>query len=129
MVDRISPMLAIEDMKETISFYIDILGFTEQMTSPDYSIIVRDGSTIHLMKAASGEIMNCVRGHTQIYIEVSDIDSLWRSVEAHKDRFKVRDLFDQIYGMREFHIEDPNGCLVFIGQPTKQAEQGAAPDR
>ena len=119
MIDRISPMLAVEDMQETISFYTDVLGFTEQMTSPDYSIIVRGGSTIHLMKAASDEVMDCVRGHTQIYIEVSDVDGLWRSVEPHKERFKVRDLFDQTYGMREFHIEDPNGCLVFIGQPIK----------
>ncbi len=80
MIDRISPMLAVEDMQNTVSFYTDVLGFSEQMTSPDYSIIVRDGSTIHLMKAASDDVMGCVRGHTQIY------------------------------------IEDPNGCLVFVGQ-------------
>ncbi len=116
MIERISPMLAVEDMQNTVSFYTDVLGFSEQMTSPDYSIIVRDGSTIHLMKAASDDVMGCVRGHTQIYIEVSDIDRLWLSIEANNDRYKVRDLFDQVYGMREFHIEDPNGCLVFVGQ-------------
>ncbi len=70
---KISPMLAVADMEETLSFYHDILGFTPVMKSPEYSIVQRDGQTIHFMKAASEEVMRCVRGHTEIYIEVSDI--------------------------------------------------------
>jgi len=46
--------------------------------------------------------MRCVRGHTQIYMEVSDITSLWEHVKTFKDRYKIRDLFD-------------SGCLVFSG--------------
>jgi len=67
---KISPMLAVADMEETLAFYRDILGFTTKMRSPDYSIVERDGQTIHFMKAASEEAMRCVRGHTEIYIEV-----------------------------------------------------------
>ena len=61
--------------------------------------------------------MNCVRGHTEIYIEISGIHALWDHVKrmsAHG--YSVRDLFDREYGMTEFHIEDPNGCLVFVGR-------------
>jgi hypothetical protein len=25
--------------------------------------------------------------------------------------------------MTEFHIEDPNGCLVFVGEPTQEKKQ------
>ena len=35
-----------------------------------------------------------------------------------KDRYRIRDLFDREYGMTEFHISDPNVCLVFVGEPT-----------
>jgi hypothetical protein len=63
--------------------------------------------------------MECVRGHTEIYIEVDDITSLWEQVEPMKERYKIRGLIDQPYGMTEFHIADPNDCLVFVGQPTK----------
>ena len=119
MIERISPMLAVASMQESISFYTDILEFSAQMTTPDYSIVARDGSTIHLMKGADDHVIDCVRGHTQIYIEVSDIECLWDGVKAYKGRYQIRDLFDQSYGMREFHIEDPNGCLVFIGQAIK----------
>jgi catechol 2,3-dioxygenase-like lactoylglutathione lyase family enzyme len=114
---RISPMLAVSDMDETIQFYQSVLGFKAVKTSPEYSIVERDGQSIHFQKAASEEVMKCVRGHTEIYIEVAGIASLWEHVKNFKDRYRVRDLFVREYGMTEFHIEDPNGCLVFVGEP------------
>jgi len=118
-VKRISPMLAVDDMQETIAFYRDVLMFEIEMQSAEYSILSRDGATIHLMKAANEKVMECVRGHTEIYIEVDDLSALWKRVEPLKDRYKIRGLIDQPYGMTEFHIGDPNECLVFVGQPTK----------
>jgi catechol 2,3-dioxygenase-like lactoylglutathione lyase family enzyme len=115
---KISPMLAVADMEETLAFYHDVLGFAAMIKSPGYSIVERDGQTIHFMRAASEEVMRCVRGHTEIYIEVSNIGLLWEHVKTFKDRYKIRDLFDRDYGMTEFHINDPNGCLVFVGEPT-----------
>jgi predicted enzyme related to lactoylglutathione lyase len=115
---KISPMLAVADMDETVVFYDEVLGFTARMKSPEYSIVERDGQTIHFMKAASEEVMRCVRGHTEIYIEISNIRSLWEHVKTFKNRYRVRDLFERDYGMMEFHIDDPNGCLVFVGEAT-----------
>jgi len=117
---KISPMLAAADMEETVAFYHDVLGFTAMRKSAEYAILERDGQTIHFMKAASEEVMRCVRGHTEIYIEVSNIASLWEHVKTFKNRYSIRDLFDRDYGMTEFHIEDPNGCLVFVGEPTHE---------
>src|ERR1700735_3731942 len=98
---KISPMLAAANMDETLAFYHDVLGFTPMMESAEYAIVERDGQTIHFMKAASEEVMHCVRGHTEIYIEVSNIASLWEHVKTFKDRYKIRDLFDRDYGMME----------------------------
>jgi len=105
-------------MEETISFYQSVLGFTPTMKSPEYSIVEWDGQTIHFQRASSKEVMNCVRGHTEIYMEVSGINALWGHVKTFKNRYRIRNLFDRKYGMTEFHIEDPNGCLVFVGEPT-----------
>ena len=115
-VKRISPMLAVEDMDATLRFYTDILQFESVMKSPTYSIIGQDGATIHLMKAANHNVLDAVRGHTDIYVEVSEINALWEHVCKFKEQYRIRDLFDRDYGMREFHISDPNGCLVFVGQ-------------
>jgi len=115
---RISPMLAVAEMEETIAFYQNVLGFVPTLKSPEYAIVERDGQSIHFMKAASEEVMKCVRGHTEIYVEVVGIHPLWEHVKTFKDRYKVRELFDTEYGMTEFHIGDPNECLVFVGEPT-----------
>ena len=115
---RISPMLVAADMNETLAFYRDVLGFTPTIESAEYAVVQRDGQTIHFQKAASEEVLRCVRGHTEIYIEVVGIRSLWDHVKTFKDRYRIRELFDREYGMTEFHINDPNGCLVFVGEPT-----------
>jgi catechol 2,3-dioxygenase-like lactoylglutathione lyase family enzyme len=111
-------MLAVASMDETLAFYRDVMGFTAIRTSPGYAIVERDGQTVHFQSAASQEVMNCVRGHTEFYLEVSDITALWDHVRTFKVRHRIRDLFVRDYGMTEFHIEDPNGCLIFVGQPT-----------
>jgi catechol 2,3-dioxygenase-like lactoylglutathione lyase family enzyme len=113
-------MLAVADMEETLAFYRDVLGFTLTMNSPEYSIVERDSQTIHFQKAASPEVMQCVRGHTEIYLEVSNIHPLWEHAKTFKDRFRIRDLFDRDYGMTEFHISDPNDCIIFVGEPTSK---------
>jgi hypothetical protein len=76
------------------------------------------------MKAASEAVMRCIRGHTEIYMEVSNIGSLWEHAKTFKDRYKIRDLFDTDYGMTEFHIDDPNGCLIFVGEPSYTRKWG-----
>ena len=43
---------------------------------------------------------------------------LWQHVQSFKDRYRLRELFDRDYGMTEFHIIDPNSCLVFVGETT-----------
>jgi catechol 2,3-dioxygenase-like lactoylglutathione lyase family enzyme len=118
VLKRISPMLATDNMDETLSFYETVLGFTPTLRTPDYSIIERDGQTIHFQKAASEEVMKSTREHTEIYIEVAGIHDLWEHVKAFKNRYRIRDLFERDYGMTEFHIADPHGCLVFVGERT-----------
>ena len=115
-VRRISPMLAVADMDVTLKFYTHVLGFEVMMNTPGYSIMERDGATIHFMKAASDAVLMAVRGHMDIYVEVMEIEALWEHVRQFKADYRIRDLFDRDYGMREFHIADPNGCLVFVGQ-------------
>ena len=115
---RISPMLATDDMDRTLSFYQTVLGFRTTRKTPRYSILERDGQTIHFMNAASEDVMKSMREHTEIYIEVSNIHALWDHVKTFKNQYRIRGLFSREYGMTEFHVADPNGCLIFVGEPT-----------
>jgi catechol 2,3-dioxygenase-like lactoylglutathione lyase family enzyme len=118
---RISPMLATDDMDATLAFYQEVLGFTPVKCSPAYSIVQRDGLTIHFQRAAGEEVLRSMREHTEIYIEVRGIHALWENVKTFKDRYKIRDLFERDYGMTEFHIIDPSGVLIFVGEATEGA--------
>ncbi len=115
-VRRISPMLAVAEMATTIAFYREVLAFETMLETEEYSILERDGMTIHLMLAESPEVLRCVRGHTEIYVEVVGIAELWEHVQGFRERYRMRELFAREYGMTEFHVEDPNGCLVFVGE-------------
>ena len=127
-IKRISPMLAVADMEQTLAFYQDMLGFAPTMKSAEYSIVARDGQIIHFMKAASEDIMKRLRGHVEIYIEVRSIDEIWEKVKHFRLRYKIRDLFERQYGMTEFHIQDPNGYLIFVGEPTANRQAKSAAD-
>jgi hypothetical protein len=95
------------------------------MKSAECAIVERDGQTIHFMKAVSEEVMSCVRGHTEVYIEVSNIASLWERVKTFKDRYRIRDLFDRNYGVTEFHIDDPKRLSGLCRRADTWAETGS----
>ena len=117
----LSPILPVEDMERSIRFYQEVLGFETAMQSATYSIVTRDGASLHLTLAEDESVLQATRGHMSIYLEVSEIAPLWSHISTFKDRYKIRDLSDREYGMREFHIIDPDGCLIFVGQPIQTA--------
>jgi hypothetical protein len=80
--------------------------------------VERDGQTIHFQKAASEGVMQCVREHTEIYIEVSGIHAWWEHAKSCKTQYKIRHLFHREYGMTEFHIGDiQTGAWCLLGNP------------
>ena len=115
----LSPVIPVADMKSSIRFYADVLGFDVVVESPDYSVLARDGASLHLARAADQSVLDATRGHMSAYLEVEDIESLWSHVSRFKDRYKIRDLFDRDYGMREFHIMACDDCLILVGQQIK----------
>ncbi|MDB6007540.1 MAG: glyoxalase/bleomycin resistance protein/dioxygenase [Prosthecobacter sp.] len=114
---NLSPILPVADMDRSIRFYAEVLGFDTGLQSAAYSIVTRDGASLHLTLADDESVLEVTRGHMSIYLEVRVIEPLWAHVSCFKDHYKIRDLFDREYGMREFHIIDPDGCLIFVGQP------------
>lgn len=112
----LSPIIPVADMPRSIRFYVEVLGFDVTRKSESYSILTRGGASLHLTLADDQSVLDATRRHFSIYLEVEGIEELWAHVSQFKDRYKIRDLFDREYGMREFHIIDPDGCLVFVGE-------------
>jgi len=106
-------------MDSSIRFFTDVLGFDVAVQSADYSVLKRGGASLHLARAADQSVLEATRGHMSAYLEVKDIESLWAHVSRFRDRYKIRDLFDRDYGMREFHIVACDDCLILVGQRIK----------
>lgn len=107
----LSPMIPSFNMRETARFFRDILSFATVMDTPQYAICQKDNLTIHILPAGKDI------GQMEFYMEVDDLDGLWASIEDKVKGLKVREPFDQDYGMREIHIEIPQtNTLLFIGQ-------------
>ncbi len=107
----LSPMVPSFNLIETAQFFREVLGFNAVMDTPEYAIYQKDNLTIHILPAGKDI------GQMEFYLEVDDLDGLWASIEDKVKGLKVREPFNQDYGMREVHIEVPQtNTLLFIGQ-------------
>jgi hypothetical protein len=107
----ISPMIPSYNIKETLKFFTDILSFDIYMDTDGYAIALKDNLSIHILKAGTDI------GEMEFYLSVDDVDGLWEAIKDKLTGIKVREPFDQPYGMREMHIIIPQTkTLLFIGQ-------------
>lgn len=107
----LSPMVPSYDLKETGRFIKDTLGFKPHMETDSYAIYERDHLTLHLLPAGANI------GQMELYLEVDDVDKLWKEIEHNVLHLNHRKPFDREYGMREIHMELPfTKTLLFIGQ-------------
>ena len=120
--ERLSPIIAVADIEKSIRFYADVLGFETALRMDGYAILARETASLHLTLAENQAVLDVTRGHTSIYLEVRNIEALWAHVSRFRDTYKIRELFDRDYGMREFHIGDPDDCLIFVGEEISTQE-------
>lgn len=114
-------IVPVQDVRHTVNFYVDILEFTERFVSDDenFAIIVHGNAAIHLVKTDDDEALKATANNISIYLWVREIDALYKQLKPKLDDLpqdRVRALFTQDYGMREFHVKDPDGCLLLFGE-------------
>jgi uncharacterized glyoxalase superfamily protein PhnB len=116
---NLSPLLETNDIKATIEFYTQTLGFTLRGTFEHEGIttwcdLVRD--EIAFMFSLPNQNMNHGRIllSGSIYINVEDVDALWNLLKEKCD--VVYPIEDFVYGMREFAIKDNNGYVLNFGE-------------
>jgi catechol 2,3-dioxygenase-like lactoylglutathione lyase family enzyme len=110
-------MIHVPDVRATVEWYRSI-GFTLVREN------VEDGNmNWALLKFGNSEVMFDICGkpsterrrEVDLYITVDNVDDLYR---RGKERIPiVVELYDAIYGMREFIIRDFNGFWITFGQP------------
>ncbi|HRD78175.1 MAG TPA: VOC family protein [Hyphomicrobiaceae bacterium] len=122
---RLIPMLSVRDLKRTIAFYREELGF-ELVASfgdpePVWCHLKRDQT--HFMFNAPGEsdleaIPARARDFQIFYIYPDDVTVLHGDLAAKG--LSVTPLRITLYGMREFELRDPDGHWLWFGETTTE---------
>ncbi|MCE7994927.1 MAG: bleomycin resistance family protein [Roseivirga sp.] len=115
---KLVPTFWTEDIKETVDFYVSILGFTCESLELEYgwANLKRDEVSIMLALPTDHVQFNGAQFTGSIYLFSDDVNQDWDNL---KDKVKVcypLETFD--YGMTEFAIYDNNGYMIQFGQET-----------
>jgi uncharacterized glyoxalase superfamily protein PhnB len=117
MLQALTPMLRTWDLRGSIRFYTEVLGFTCQRVSEEWgwASLERDRVAIMLSGPNVHENDAAPAFTGSLYLRTTDVDADWANL---KDRARVCYPIDDFdYGMREFGIYDNNGYLLQFGQP------------
>jgi len=126
----LSPMLQSSDLRRTIDWYEQVLGFRCAGSVEGWCRLARDGVALMFMTNAH---LGPPQSTATQYIDVDDVPALWAAI---KDRVSAEWGPEEMpYGMLEFAIRDPDGYLLSFGQPVartdsrKPGRTAAQPDR
>jgi uncharacterized glyoxalase superfamily protein PhnB len=114
----ISPTLAVRNMKQTIQFYRDFLGFKIGMAFPEYVDLSKDGMVLMFIPAKNVGIgaKEKLGIGVNLYMQINgDIDEYYSELKNKGVKIVV-DIKDEPYGIRDFTVEDINGYKLTFNQ-------------
>lgn len=122
---KLTPILWTKDLRETISFYTNNLGFTCRHQIDRFAILTKDDIEIMIV-IPMDDSEDCEDMENKqaffpkpnftgsLYIDTENVDQLWEKV---KDKVKVKyGIGNQDWLVRDFSILDNNGYEVVFGQ-------------
>ena len=121
----IMPCFIISDLKVSVSFYVDKLGFEVRFIGPAddpyWAIVGRDNISINLKAIGPG--VRAIPNHTRhewapwdAYISTAEPDKLFDEYRSKNVSF-AKSLQDNTDDLRGFEVEDADGYILFFGRP------------
>lgn len=125
MIKKSEPIFAVRDVKETIAFYRDILGFgNEWLWGDPVSFGGISFGDVSVMFHHQPHIAAHVEGHQHFYWP-DDVDATYAQHTARGAPI-VSPIENKPWRVREYTVRDPNGYhLRFGGPPTHEKPAGA----
>ncbi|MET7000129.1 VOC family protein [Chitinophaga defluvii] len=121
----ISPFFIVVSLKDSVSFYVNKLGFEVRYIGPEnapfFAIAGRDNISI-MLKAIADDVKP-VPNHTRhiwarwdAFIHAADVDALFEEYKARGVTFH-QSIQDDDDGLRGFEVSDADGYVLFFGRP------------
>jgi predicted lactoylglutathione lyase len=114
MIENVTPILKVEDLKASRRYYVQILGFSLEWETEGAISVSRDGKSVMLVEGEQGQ-----QG-TWLWIGVDDADAFFTEFAAKGAHIRsTPQNFEWAY---EFEIEDPDGHVLRIGSELESGQ-------
>ncbi len=123
---KISPNMMVNDVKQSLEFYRDVLGFQVHMIVPDAEAPIWASITRGQVEIMLQDKNNLIKeypllnereigGTFNLYIETDNIYELYESCKKN-DVPIVKEMNKTFYGADEFGVQDKDGYLIVFAQ-------------
>jgi uncharacterized glyoxalase superfamily protein PhnB len=126
-LNKLSPVLVVDAIEPSLSFWVDRLGFTKVAEVPEgnrlgFVILQKDGIEVMYQSRESVRkdipaLADAPAGGTTLYLDVADVAAVERAVEGLEVVVPRRKTF---YGADEIGVREPGGNAVIFGQHTSR---------
>jgi len=108
--------MAVQDLERSRTFYIEKLGFSEDMRVDGWSFLSRGGCRLRIGDCPDIKPMSEAQDHSWFaYLHVRGASDLYR--ELVRNGVEIwHALDDKPWGMREFAIVTPDGHRIVFGE-------------
>ena len=119
-------VLAVADLNTSVGFYVNQLGFTEDLRVEGWAFLSRGACRLRLGHCPESVPMTDVPDHSWFaYLHVRDAAGLYR--EYRERGVSIwHPLADKPWGMREFAIVTPDGHRIVYGEELPEAKPSFA---
>jgi hypothetical protein len=118
-LQKLSPILWTKNLRETISFYENVLAFSSRSNFPNFASLYKDDVEIMMIEPTSkpeeqDSFFPKPSLTGSIFIFMKDVDEYWGLI---KDKAIIKSpICDREYLIRDFSILDNNGYEIVFGQ-------------
>jgi len=121
---RSNPHLPVKNLRQTLDYYRDTLGFYDEWTWPDKNGYLRDGGIRRdEMRLIFGEEPDVADSNAKIRLSimwfVENIEEIYAEYKAKGIAIHA-DLKNHAYGLREFAFMDINGYYIRVTEGVEE---------
>jgi catechol 2,3-dioxygenase-like lactoylglutathione lyase family enzyme len=112
-VRRVVPNVTTDRLEESRDFYTGLLGFEVGMDMGWIVTLVSPDQSSAQISLVRGKRKAPASADLTLTVEVGDVDAVFAEATSRGYRI-VYPLTDEPWGVRRFHVTDPNGVLINV---------------
>ena len=118
-IRRVVPDINTSRMKESLEFYVDFLGFQVAMDMNWIVTVVSPSNITAQINLLLDQSAVPSRPPQALSIEVADVDSM-HAKAVERGIQVIYPLTNEPWGVRRFHVADPNGVVINVMMHNKK---------